>query len=106
MQLDTRSCNAAVDPGLTGVFLVNALVAVLQPSDFTSIVERSLLGRWFPMMTGGWMAWMIGINDLLIGLSLVASIRVPRASPIARWAGVWLLVVTLIKLTSLHVLGG
>ena len=107
VQVDARWSNAALLGGLTGVFLVNALVAVLQPSDVTSLVEHSVLGRWFPMMRGDWLAWMIGINDLLVGLCLVASIRSPRARPIVlAWAGVWLLAVTLIKLTSLRALGG
>ena len=107
MQADARWPNAVLLGGLTGVFLVNALVAVLQPSDLTSIVEDSVLGRWFPMMTGDWLAWVIGINDLLVGLCLIASIRSPRARPIVlAWAGGWLLAVTLMKLTSLRVVGG
>jgi hypothetical protein len=93
--------------GLAGVFLVNALVAVLQPSDFTRLVDSSLFGRWFPALTGGWTPWMIGINDLLLGLSLVAAIRSPRVRPLVlAWAGVWLLAVTVIKVTSLHAFGG
>ena len=35
--------------GLAGVFLVNALVAVLQPGDFTHLVGRSAMGRMFPV---------------------------------------------------------
>ena len=107
MQVDARWSSAALIGGLTGVFLVNAVVAILQPSDVTTLVERSLLGRWFPLMRGDWLAWMIGINDILVGLCLVASIRSPWARPIVlAWAGVWLLAVTLIKLTSLRALGG
>ena len=79
VQVDARWSNAALLGGLTGVFLVNALVALLQPSDVTTLVERSVVGRWFPMMRGDWLAWMIGINDLLVALCLVASIRSPRA---------------------------
>ena len=82
MQVDARWSNVALIGGLTGVFLVNAVVALLQPSDVTTLVERSLLGRWFPLMRGDWLAWMIGINDILVGLCLVASIRSPRARPI------------------------
>ena len=94
--------------GLAGVFLVNALVAVLQPSDFTGLVERSLLGRWFPVATGDWMAWAIGINDGLLGLCLVAAIwSSPRVRlQVLAWAGVWLLAVTVIKVTSLQAFGG
>ena len=93
--------------GLAGVFLVNAIVAALQPSDFTGLVERSLLGRLLPVFTGDWMAWAIGINDCALGLGLVAAMWSRRPRPvILAWAGVWLLAVTIIKMTSLHTLGG
>jgi hypothetical protein len=93
--------------GLAGVFLVNALVAVLQPSDFPGLVGRNLLGHWFPVVTGEWMAWTIGLNDLVLGLGLVAATRSRRARPLVlAWAGAWLLAVTVIKVTSLHAFGG
>ena len=93
--------------GLAGVFLVNAIVAVVQPSDFTGLVERSLLGRWLPVVTGDWLAWVIAVNDGLLGICLVAAIwsHRPRRLLLA-WAGLWLLVVTIIKVTSLHAFGG
>jgi hypothetical protein len=106
-RIDGRTLECALLAGLAGVFLVNALVAALQPSDFTGLVERSLLGRWFPAVTGDWMAWLIGVNDLLLGLCLVATSWVRRLRPsMLAWAGLWLLVVTVIKVTSLHALGG
>ena len=106
-RIDGRTLECALLAGLAGVFLVNALVAVLQPSDFTGLVERSLLGRWLPVVTGDWMAWLIGVNDLLLGLCLVAAAWVRRLRPsVLAWAGLWLLVVTVIKVTSLHALGG
>ena len=105
--VDGRTLESALLAGLAGVFLVNALVALLQPSDFTGLVERSLLGRWLPAVTGSWMAWLIGVNDLLLGLCLVAAAWVRRLRPsVLAWAGLWLLVVTVIKVTSLHALGG
>jgi hypothetical protein len=107
VQVDARWCTTALLGGLAGVFLVNALVAFLQPSDFTALVDHSVLGRWFPMLMGRWLAWVIGINDLLLGTCLVASIRWSRSRPIVlAWAGVWLLAVTLVKMTSLRALGG
>jgi len=106
-RVERRSFECALLGGLAGVFLVNALVAVLQPSDFTGLVGRSLLGRWFPVVTGDWMAWTIGLNDLVLGLGLVAATRSRRARPLVlAWAGVWLLAVTVIKVTSLHAFGG
>jgi hypothetical protein len=53
------------------------------------------------------MAWTIGLNDLVLGLGLVAATRSRRARPLVlAWAGVWLLAVTVIKVTSLHAFGG
>ncbi len=104
---DRRWLDGALLAGLAGVFLVNALVAVLQPADFTGLVDRSLFGRWLPLFSGGWTAWAIGINDGVLGLCLLAAIWSHRMrASILAWAGVWLLVVTLIKVSSLHVLAG
>ena len=102
-----RLFEAALLAGLAGVFLVNAVVAALQPSDFTGLVERSLVGRLLPVFTGEWMTWAIGINDCALGLCLVAALWSRRARPLVlAWAGVWLLAVTIIKMTSLHAFGG
>jgi hypothetical protein len=93
--------------GLAGVFLVNALVAVLQPTDFTGLVDRSLPGRWFPAVTGPWIAWAIGVNDLVLGLCLVTAIWSRRIRPLVLvWAAAWLLAVTVVKVTSLRAFGG
>jgi hypothetical protein len=105
--IDGRTLEAVLLAGLAGVFLVNALVAVLQPSDFTGLVDRSLLGRWFPAFAGSWVVWANAINDLSLGLCLVAATWSRRARPyVLAWAGIWLFVVTVIKVTSLHAFGG
>ena len=76
---------------------MNAIVAALQPSDFTGLAERSLLGRVLPVFAGDWMAWAIGINDCVLGLGLVAAMWSRRTRPVVlAWAGVWLLAVTII----------
>ena len=90
--------------GLAGVFIVNALVAWLQPSDFVGLVERSMLWDLAPFDTGRWLAWAIGLNDLVLGLLLVRAIRHRRIRPpVLAWSGVWLLAVTVVKVTSLDV---
>jgi hypothetical protein len=105
--LDGRILEGALLAGLAGVFLVNALVAVLQPSDFTGLVEQSLLGRWFPAVTGSWVVWAIAVNDLSLGVCLVAVAWSRGVRPyVLAWAGIWLFVVTVIKVTSLHAFGG
>lgn len=93
--------------GLAGVFTVNALVAVLEPSDFTGLLERSLVGRAIPAMRGRWVAWTIAVHDFTIGACLLATMWVRRARSLALgWAGAWLLAVTLVKLTALQAFGG
>ena len=93
--------------GFAGVFLVNAIVAVIEPSDFTGLVERSVLGRSVAVMSGRWVAWVIAVHDFAIGALLLATIRVQRARPVVlAWAGAWLLAVTVVKLTALEALGG
>jgi len=106
-RMAVRWLDTALLGGMAGVFLVNALVAVLQPSDFTGLVARSALGRTVPAMAGDWMAVAIGLNDLLLGLALVLALWLTRLRTyVLAWAGVWLLAVTVIKLSSLHALGG
>jgi hypothetical protein len=89
--------------GLAGVFLVNAAVAVLQPSDFTSLVDKSAVAHWLQITPGNWLAPLIFVNDLLIGLGLVCAIwaRHTVRVVILAWAGVWFFAVAVVKLTAL-----
>ena len=65
------------------------------------------MGRAVPAMSGTWIAVTIGLNDLLLGLALGISIRFTRLRAyVLAWAGLWLLAVTVIKLSSLHAFGG
>ena len=92
--------------GLAGVFIVNAIVALVDPSDVRGLVARSLVGRVIPAMRGRWVAWVVAVNDVTIGAALLASNWTPRARPfVLAWAGAWLLAVALIKLTSLEAFG-
>ena len=79
--------------GLAGVFVVNAIVAVFEPSDFTGLLERSLVGRTIPTMSDRWVAWAIAVHDLTIGVLLLATMWILRARPFvaAPWAGAWLI---------------
>jgi hypothetical protein len=89
--------------GLAGVFIVNALTALLQPVDFTGLVAGSVFGRWLGIGRESWLSALIALNDLALGLALLGAIRVTRIRPLVlAWAGVWLLAVSAIKVTSLE----
>ena len=67
---DARTFELALLAGLAGVFIVNALVAYLQPNDFVDLVRSSVLADRMPVQPGRWLAWAICINDLALGLLL------------------------------------
>jgi hypothetical protein len=93
--------------GLAGLFVVNAIIAVVEPSDVTELVEQSLPGRVIPTINGRWVALVVAVNDLTIGVALLATMWTPRARPfVLAWTGAWLFAVALIKLTSLEAFGG
>jgi len=93
--------------GLAGVFMVNAIVALVEPSDFTRLVERSLVGRTIPTLSGQWVTALIAAHDLTFGVAVLATIWIPRPRAfVLAWAGAWLLLVTLVKLTALEAFGG
>jgi hypothetical protein len=93
--------------GFAGVFVVNGVVAVLEPSEFTALVERSVVGRSAEVMSGRWIAWVIAVHDFALGALLLATVRVARPRPfVLAWAGAWLLAVSAVKLTALEALGG
>ncbi len=88
--------------GLAGVFLANAVVAWVEPRSFSQLVEDSRVGSWLGLGEAGWVMPLIGINDLLVGIVLLAALWSRRAQPfVLAWAGVWLLAVTVLKLTAL-----
>ena len=96
--------DVALHVGLAGVFIVNALIAWLQPNDFVDLVRHSALAGLFPVEPGRWLAWAICVNDIVLGILLVATIRAGRnRAVVLAWSGVWLLSVTVIKMTSLEV---
>ena len=91
--------------GIAGVFLVNAAVAALDPGAFTAVMAASPVGGWFGLDQAAWLPAVIAINDLLIGLGVIVGQLAGRQrtrSLVMAWAGCWLLVVTLIKVTTLE----
>jgi hypothetical protein len=90
--------------GLAGVFLVNAAVAVMSPSDFTDLLDKSSLAETFHLAGSTWIAGAIFVHDVILGLAVLATVWIPRRGlrlAILAWAGLWLLVVAVVKLTAL-----
>jgi hypothetical protein len=86
--------------GFAGVFLINALVAWLQPQDFLNLMNKSLVLSWLGELR--WLIPLIAVNDLLLGLMILFVPK--RYRPfIYAWAGLWFLAITVIKLTALTV---
>jgi hypothetical protein len=88
--------------GLAAVFLTNALVAVVDPAAFTELVAESPVGWIVGSAIDRWVAPAIALNDLGLGVALLAVHRRPWLQPpLLAWAGLWLMIVTLVKLTTL-----
>jgi hypothetical protein len=86
--------------GFAGVFLINALVAWLQPQDFLGLLQKSPVVNWLPGL--GWLIPVIAVNDLLIAVVILAAPKRYRPYVYA-WVGIWFLAITLIKLTALNI---
>jgi hypothetical protein len=82
--------------GFASVFLVNSLVALIEPSGFIELMRHSLIARLIEDFRP--LIWLIAINDFLIALLMLWGYQ--RALVLA-WSGKWLSSVTLIKLSSL-----
>jgi DNA-binding transcriptional MerR regulator len=86
--------------GFAGVFLINALVAWLQPQDFLGLMQKSLAINWLGSLE--WLIPVIALNDLAIGIVILAAPKRYRPYVYA-WTGLWFLAITVIKLTALNV---
>jgi hypothetical protein len=83
--------------GLAVLFAANALVAWIDPDDFTSLVEESGMGR---LIDSQVVLWGIRVNDLAAALAvLFAWNRFPRL--VLAWIGLYLLGVGVIKVAAL-----
>lgn len=86
--------------GFAGVFLINALVAVLQPRDFLALLQNSLATNWFPWLET--LIPLIALNDLAI--AVVILFAPSRYRPyVYAWTGLWFLAITVVKLLALRV---
>lgn len=82
--------------GFAGVFLVNSVVAVVEPDSFVKLMHSSIMGHFvhnFAPFTA-----LIALNDAALGLLLLSG---RWQSYVLAWSGLWLLAVTVIKATAL-----
>ena len=82
--------------GFAGVFLTNSLVAMVDPGGFVKLMQTSFMGAFiqnFQPFVG-----MIAVNDFALGLLILSGLW---RNYVLAWSGLWLLAVTLIKLSSL-----
>jgi hypothetical protein len=86
--------------GFAGVFLINAVVAWLQPEDFLELMQKSLATNWLPGLE--WLIPVIIFNDLAISIVILAAPKRYRPYVYA-WVGLWFLAITVIKLAALNV---
>ena len=98
-----RASWAAIDStlvlriGLAVLFSANALIAWIDPGEFTSLVEDAGIGR---LIDSQVVLWGIRVNDFAAALAaLLAWNRFPRLVP--AWIGLYLLGVGLIKVAAL-----
>lgn len=84
--------------GIASIFIVNGVVAFVQPDDFGDVLRGNLIGRHVPdaLMTG--MVLAAGVNDLALGAALLVS-RNRRL--LVAWMAIWLIVVASTKAMNL-----
>jgi hypothetical protein len=93
--------------GMASVYLINGFIAIAQPGDFTTLVDASLITQWLGMDELDWITALIAVNDLALGVLLLAAIPLKRwRYVILAWSGMWLFAITMVKFFSLDVIAG
>jgi hypothetical protein len=81
--------------GLFAVFLVNSLVAWVDPGGFVKLIESSFLA---PLGHTDWMLAFIRANDLVVGILVLAGLWKRQ---VYLWIGLYFLSIAVIKITAL-----
>ena len=88
--------------GLAGVFLVNALIALIEPQGFVDLVAAGPFGGLAHGAGEALIGPGVAVNDLSIGVALVATHRERRLrAAVLAWAGLWLMLGTVMKLAAI-----
>ncbi len=82
--------------GFAAVFLINTWAAIVQPSSFLKLIENNfaaqLVGHYSFQLR------IIALNDFILGLLILSGFK---KKYVYAWAGLWLMIVTFFKTTSL-----
>lgn len=82
--------------GFASVFLINSIIALLDPSGFIKLMQSSLMGQFIHDFTP-WVR-LIVLNDAVLGV-LILSGRYSQY--VLAWSGLWFLAITVLKLSDL-----
>ena len=82
--------------GFASIFLVNSLVAWLEPEDFINLLEANFIGKHLSYID--WMVKLAAVNDLALGLAIVVG---KWRRLVYVWAALWLLLVAGLKLSNM-----
>lgn len=73
--------------GLGVIFIANALVAFLAPTEFVELIKNSFVANLLPVRPELFVPIVIGLNDSIVGLLLISGFTTRR---VALWATLWL----------------
>lgn len=83
--------------GFFAVFALNGVVALVKPADFLKLLEHNFIAQ--ALGHHQLMLYAIAANDIILGLLILLFGSKKRF--ILAWAGLWFLIVTFFKVTSL-----
>ena len=87
--------------GLGIIFLANALIAFFAPTEFIELIKGSFVGNILPISPETFVPVVIGLNDSIVAVLLIAGISTRR---VALWATLWLVGVMVVIGSPLDVL--
>lgn len=93
--------NFLIRLGLGIVFLANALTAFFAPDEFIDLIGKSFIANILPIHPATLVQIIIGSNDFIVAMLLIAGIATRR---IAVWAVLWLVGVMVVIANPLDIL--
>lgn len=84
--------------GAAAIFVVNGIVGIVQPEDFTGILQVNVVGSQLSAELITSLVWLASINDLALGAALISG---QRQRLVYSWMVLWLCVIAGTKLMNL-----